>query len=104
MFSAGSRPGTLHPAAIDALQEIGIDISHQRSKGLDSVPLADADYVVTLCAEEECPVAFTRGRRLAWPQPDPAAASDVPEAFRAARDTLARRIEQFWREAPEADH
>lgn len=98
VFSAGSRPGRLNPAAVDAMREIGIDISHHRSKGLDAVPVGEADYVVTLCAEEECPVAFTGGRRLAWPHPDPTTAPNLAEAFREVRDAIREHVDGLWRE------
>ena len=102
VYSAGSAPTRVNPHAIEAMQEIGIDISGHRSKGLDAVPLTDADVVATLCAEEECPVAFTRGRRLAWPHPDPAAptADEAAqrESFRHVRDMIGERLERFWQE------
>jgi arsenate reductase len=80
------------------MQEIDIDISGHRSKGFDEVPVRYADVVVTLCAEEECPVAATTGERLAWPLPDPAAATgaDPLAEFRSVRDEIARRLEQFF--------
>jgi thioredoxin type arsenate reductase len=100
VFSAGSSPGTLNPLAVAALREVGIDISHHRSKGLDDVPYADADVVITLCAEEVCPVVPARVRRLHWPLPDPArfAGTEAERlaAFRKVRDDLARRIAAFW--------
>lgn len=99
VHSAGSRPASVHPHAIDVMREVGIDISAHQSKGLDAVPLASADVVITLCAEQECPVAFTRGRREAWPLPDPAQAGlgEERDAFRRVRDELAGRLEVFWR-------
>jgi arsenate reductase len=100
VMSAGSNPGTLNPLAVAALREIGIDISHHRSKGLDDVPYASADVVITLCAEEVCPVAPGIGRKLHWPLPDPAQVTGTEDerlaAFRKARDDLARRIAEFW--------
>jgi arsenate reductase len=102
VYSAGSEPGQLSRRAVEAMREIGIDISHQYSKGLDDVPLADADVVITLCAEEECPVAYTSGRRLAWPLPDPADPANSEEeeqaAFRAVRDIIQSRLAEFWRQ------
>lgn len=101
VYSAGSEPGTLHPLALEVMREIGIDISRQHAKGLDSVPLADADIIVTLCAEEVCPVAPGAHTRLHWPLPDPAAAAGSREerlgAFRAVRDEIAARLETLWR-------
>ncbi len=99
-YSAGSRPGTLNPLVPEVLRESGIDAAGLHSKGLDDVPLATADLVITLCAEEECPVSYTRGERLHWPLPDPGAVTpeNALDAFRAARDELRRRLTAFWRE------
>lgn len=98
--SAGSRPGTLNPLAVRAMAEVDIDISGQRAKGLDDVPLADADVIVTLCAEEECPLTPPNVRRISWAMPDPAGRGDTEleklAAFRAARDEIAARLTVFW--------
>ena len=103
VHSAGSRPARLSSRAVAAMQEIGIDISAQYSKGMDQVPLAEADWVITLCAEEECPVAYTSGTRLDWSMPDPAAPAPSEEderaQFRAARDAIKAKLDAFWREA-----
>jgi arsenate reductase len=84
------------------MREIGIDIGQHHSKGMDDVPLADADVVIRLCAEEECPVAYTAGRRLDWVLPDPAAAAasdaEALDRFRQVRDAIAARLEAFWQE------
>jgi arsenate reductase len=99
-LSAGSAPGTLHPLAVAALAEVGIDISRQRAKGLSDITLADVDTVVTLCAEEVCPVVPGGVRRIHWPLPDPArvAGSDAERlaAFRAARDRLRQLLPTLW--------
>ena len=95
--SAGSSPGTVSPFAIAALDELGIDISAQRSKSVDTIDRASVDLVVTLCAEEVCPAFRGAARRLHWPLPDPAGAagSDVEklDGFRTVRDEIARRLE-----------
>lgn len=93
--SAGSRPSAVHPAAIEAMAELGIELSGQRSKPVDEIDPASVDLVITLCAEEVCPVVLTSAPRLHWPIPDPAAASDEDRAagFRAARDEIRARIE-----------
>jgi arsenate reductase len=101
VFSAGSNPGRLSSTAVEAMREIGIDISAHRSKGMEDVPLEDADLIITLCAEEVCPVVpGGRARRLHWPLPDPAAVTGDAgarlERFRAVRDDLARRIAEIW--------
>lgn len=104
--SAGSRPTRLHVEAAAVLAEIGIDISGQRSKGISEIPRERVDTVVTLCAEEECPVFPGRVRRVGWPLPDPAAApgSDEQrrEAFRRIRDELARRIRALFAAPPQS--
>jgi thioredoxin type arsenate reductase len=96
VFSAGSEPGTINPLAVRVLREAGIDPSSQHSKGLDAVPLDAIDLVVTLCAEEVCPLFPRPVRKLHWPLPDPARVAGSEEekvaAFRAVRDELARRI------------
>jgi len=70
--SAGSQPTVLNPLAVEAMAEFGIDISHQRSKSIDEIDLGQVDIVVTLCAEEVCPVVPGSIQRLHWPIPDPA--------------------------------
>lgn len=96
IWSAGSRPTAVRPEAIAVLREIGIDISGHRSKDVAEIPAGEVDLVVTLCAEEECPVFLGAARRLHWGLPDPAAVQDTEEArltaFRQTRDDLRRRI------------
>jgi arsenate reductase len=94
--SAGSAPSRLNPLAVRALAEIGLDISGHRSKGVEEIPPDDVDAVVTLCAEEVCPVFLGKALRVHWGLPDPAAASGSDEerlqAFRDVRDELRRRL------------
>ena len=92
--SAGSSPTGVNPLAIQALAESGIDISHQHSKSVDTIDPAGVDLVITLCAEEICPVIFGPARRLHWPLPDPghAPAADQLQRFRDTRDEIARRL------------
>ena len=90
--SAGSAPGRLHPLAVAAMAESGIDIADHVLKPRDAVAPETADLIVTLCADEVCPVVPATVRRLHWPIPDPATAEDIA-AFRAARDTIRARIE-----------
>ncbi len=96
VWSAGSSPSRVNPLTVRVLAEIGIDASGQRAKGLDAVPAGEVDTVVTLCAEEVCPIFPGAVRRLHWPLPDPAAAVGDEAvrlaAFRAARDELEARI------------
>ena len=97
--SAGSAPSRLNPLAVEAMAELGIDISGQRSKPVDAIDTESLNLVVTLCAEEVCPVLPGRVRRLHWPIPDPARAGLSPEearvAFRAARDDIRARLREL---------
>ena len=95
--SAGSKPSRVNPYAIEVMREIGVDISAQRSKLVESVDAATIDTVVTLCAEAACPVFLGHVRRLHWPIADPAGDMVAPRAellarFRAARDEIERRL------------
>ncbi len=90
--SAGSAPGRLHPLAVKAMAEAGVDISHQYSKPIDAVAPEAADLIVTLCADEVCPYVPGPVQRLHWPIPDPAAGDGIA-AFRGARDLIWSRIE-----------
>lgn len=101
--SAGSQPFRVNPFAVRALAEIGIDAAGQRSKSTDDVQ-ADvdrgqappADVVITLCAEEVCPVWLHRAARAHWPHPDPAHVAGTDEeilaSFREVRDELGRKL------------
>ncbi len=93
--SAGSEPAPVNPHAVEAMAEIGIDITGQHSKSVDTIDLSGLDLVVTLCAEEVCPILPEQVRRLHWPISDPAAqdADDAPASFRAARDQIREKIE-----------
>lgn len=97
--SAGSQPGRVNPAAIAVLAEIGIDITRHYSKGVDDVALDDFDHIVTLCAEEVCPVVTGNIRLEHWPLPDPVGASEDADdlaPFRQVRDRLRELIlEQY---------
>jgi arsenate reductase len=94
--SAGSRPSRVNPLAVKALAEIGIDIGGHRSKSVDAFAPDDVDVVVTLCAEEVCPVFLGRALRVHWALPDPAAGDGDEaarlEAFRRVRDELRKRL------------
>jgi arsenate reductase len=91
--SAGSKPTHVNPLAIEALREVGIDASAQASKLVDSIDPEGVDLVVTLCAEEVCPVFMRPVRRLHWPIPDPAGGG--LDAFRMARDQIAAHMAEL---------
>ncbi len=101
--SAGSEPGTIRPEAVTVLAERGIDASTQASKGVDDVDAARVTHVVTLCAEEVCPVFPGDVARLYWPHPDPAAAEGDAaarlDAFRAVRDAIEVQLREWFEAA-----
>lgn len=110
--SAGSEPSRVNPFAIRALAEIDIDASGHRSDGMDDVaagvdrgeaPLVDA--VITLCAEEVCPVWLHAASRAHWPHPDPAGVSGSDEeilgSFRAVRDELVQKLQTLFEPTPD---
>ncbi len=100
--SAGSKPaGYVHPMAIAVMSEIGVDISHHRSKHVDEFIGEPFDVVVTVCdsARESCPV-FPGAKAMAhWPLDDPAAAPGAEEqriaVFRSVRDEIKERISRL---------
>ena len=98
--SAGSAPSSVRPQAIRILKEVGIDISGHKSKGLDAVDASSVDAVITLCAEEVCPVFLGKAVRLHWGLPDPAGETGNEDrklaAFRGVRDELRRRLELLF--------
>ena len=96
--SAGSQPSQVNPYAIAVMAEIGIDIRGHSAKSVDSIDPTSVDAVVTLCAEEVCPVMAGKVQRLHWPIADPASddaalsAEEVMASFRVARDQIKARI------------
>ncbi|MGZ3797517.1 MAG: arsenate reductase ArsC [Pseudobdellovibrionaceae bacterium] len=99
--SAGSEPsGKVQAWATKVLEEEGIDISKNRSKSINELStefLSNLDFLITLCAEEVCPVLPSKARRLHWPIPDPASASEEskPQAFREAKNQIRANIEKL---------
>ena len=91
--SAGSEPGgAAHPQVVEALREIGIDVSAHVPRRLDRQALDWADVAVSTCSEEVCPV--TAGvRRISWVFEDP---KNLPlERVREIRDDIEQRVEQL---------
>lgn len=94
VYSAGTHPSIVLPWAIQALAEIGIDISHQRSKSVDEFAGREIDYVLTVCdnARENCPYFPAKTKLIHHPFPDPAFVPGGDEvrlaAFRRVRDQI----------------
>lgn len=102
VFSAGSRPaGWVHPLAIRALAEIGIDASDQTSKSAAPFLAQEFDVVVTVCdsAAQDCPTWPNAKRIEHWPIVDPSYGPDDPatrpDRFVATRNELQRRIDEL---------
>jgi arsenate reductase len=101
--SAGMEPSQLNPFAVAVMQEKGVDISGQRSKGFDEAVARRMDLVVTVCgnADERCPVLPPEVKRLHWPLEDPAAATgsndQILATFREIRDQIEVRVTELVR-------
>ena len=102
VHSAGNRPsGFVSPLAIEAMREIGIDISSHRSKSVSEFEGQRFDTVITVCdyAAEECPVFPGAPQRIHWSVGDPGAAIGSHEekmaVFRRIRDNLACHLRYF---------
>jgi arsenate reductase len=101
VYSAGTHPLGLNPDAVTAMQELGIDISAQRSKRMDEFVDQAFDYVITVCdrAKDSCPRWPRTGHLVHWSFEDPAASLGPPEerhkAFRTVRDQIKARLEEF---------
>jgi arsenate reductase len=101
VYSAGTDPRPIRPEAIAVMREIGIDISHQRSKRVDEFAGQTFDYVLTVCdhAKESCPVFLNAAVTLHQSFEDPAAFEGPEEQrcarFRRVRDELRQYLSKF---------
>jgi arsenate reductase len=99
--SAGSEPSRVNPYAVEVMRELGVDLATHHSKSVQTIDPASVDTVITLCAEEVCPVFLGKARRLHWPIPDPASndpnlsRDEMLARFRSARDTISQRLHAF---------
>ena len=101
VFSAGTKPTEVRPEAIAVMREVGIDISHHRSKSVDEFRGQEFDYVITVCdnARETCPILPGATLYTHWSFEDPATARGAEgerrRVFRRIRDEIAERIKSF---------
>ena len=101
--SAGSIPsGEIHSHAIQAMDDIGIDIRDQYSKSIDDLDknfINNLDYAITLCAEEVCPVLGSDANNLHWLNEDPAnenySDKQLKNSFSNTRENLFKLIKKF---------
>ena len=97
--SAGSQPSRVNPFAVQAMAELDIDLEAHRSKSVQTIDPESVDLVITLCAEEVCPVFLSSAPRLHWPLQDPDRKNEALtdeerlEHFRVARDQIRSRLE-----------
>ena len=104
VFSAGSKPSVVHPLAIAAMDDHGIDIRSQYSKHLNEYLQQPFDYVITVCdnAAESCPVFPGPAQRIHWGFPDPAAVqgsyTERLASFRIVRDSIEAQLRRWLAE------
>ncbi len=105
--SAGVRPSRVNPRAIQAMAELGIDISHHRSKSVDDLAWERFDLVITVCdlAQEQCPIFAGEIEVIHVGFPDPAKATgseeEIMAVFRQVRDALRQQLVPLLREKSE---
>jgi len=97
-YSAGSRPsGQINSRAVNAMSELGYDLTRHRSKSLQDIPDIEYDFVATMGCGDECP--FVRARqREDWNIPDPKQME--PEEFRVVRDLIEEKVKHLLRSLP----
>lgn len=99
--SAGTHPTSVRPEAVEAMREIGVDISAHRSKSVDEFEGREFDCVITVCdnAKENCPVFPAKTERVHWSFDDPAAAvggdGERLAVFRRVRDEIRGRLREW---------
>jgi arsenate reductase (thioredoxin) len=104
VHSAGLFAAGIHKRAMAVMKEIGIDISHQKSKEIDVNLLKQMDIIVTLCgnAEESCPLTPPHIKRIHWPIEDPVGTigteEEIMKEFRRARDEIKEKVKKLIEE------
>ena len=91
--SAGSRPsGRVNPKAVEAMKEIGYDLTSHTSKGLEDFNGQEFDAAVTMGCGDECPLVLAK-RRLEWQIPDPR--DMTPDEFRGVRNLIEAKVKEL---------
>jgi len=91
--SAGSRPsGRVNPKAVEAMKEVGYDLTTHASKGLDEFNGKEVDVAVTMGCGDECPLVHAK-HRADWQIPDPR--DMTPEEFRGVRDLIEKKVKEL---------
>ena len=104
--SAGLEPGTLNPLVVEVMREVGLNLSHNQTKGVFGFIKEGRrfHYVITVCDEtaaERCPIFPGVTQRLHWSFPDPSAFTGTPEErlgrTRQVRDAIRERVQEWLR-------
>lgn len=96
-FSAGTQPGSrVHPEVLEAMREVGVDLSAAKPRLLTAELLEDATHLVTMGCGEACPVAPRHVQRMDWPLPDPK--GQPIERVRAIREEIRERVQALLAE------
>jgi arsenate reductase (thioredoxin) len=95
-YSAGSRPcGRVNPKAVEAMREVGYDLTQHDSKSLSDIPAIEYDAVIGMgCGDEGCPLVRAK-RREEWGIPDPKELP--PERFGEVRDVIEKKVKELLR-------
>lgn len=92
-FSAGSKPsGRVNPKAIEAMRELGYDLTQHTSKGLDEFNGTQVEVAVTMGCGDECPMVLAK-QRVDWQIPDPR--DMTAEEFRKVRDLIESKVKDL---------
>jgi protein-tyrosine-phosphatase len=92
-FSAGSKPsGRVNPKAIEAMRELGYDLTQHTSKGLDEFNGTQVEVAVTMGCGDQCPLVLAK-QRVDWQIPDPRDMN--PEEFRKVRDLIESKVKDL---------
>jgi protein-tyrosine-phosphatase len=97
-YSAGSRPsGQINSRAVNAMSELGYDLTRHKSKSLQDIPDVEYDFVATMGCGDECPFVRAR-RREDWDIPDPKQMG--PDEFRVVRDLIEEKVRHLLQSLP----
>jgi protein-tyrosine-phosphatase len=97
-YSAGSNPsGKINPKAIEAMKEIGYDLTTHQSKSIDNIPQIQYDYLVGMGCGDNCPYVPTK-KRIEWNIPDPKNMNK--DEFRKVRDLIEQKVKKLLETIP----
>lgn len=102
--SAGIKTHGLNPNAVKIMKEVGVDITNQTSKIVESSMIQWADLIVTVCgdADENCPLLPKKTKKIHWPIKDPAKAigeeEEVMKEFKMVRDEIYKHVFEILNE------